>query len=411
MSNFDCLARKKELLITNYSLQIAIEMKGTFPLERFAELRTPFYYYDTDLLRQTLSAITTEAGKHEGFMVHYAIKANANPKILRVIRQAGLGADCVSGGEIEACVRAGFPGQKIVFAGVGKSDWEINLGLDYDIFCFNVESIPELEVINELAAAKGKVARVAFRLNPNVGAHTHANITTGLAENKFGIAMRDMMTVIERANEMEHIKVVGLHFHIGSQILDMGDFQALCNRVNDLQDELERHHIRLEHINVGGGLGVDYQHPNRVPIPDFKAYFSTYARQLKLRPGQTLHFELGRAVVAQMGTLVTRTLYVKEGAVKKFAIVDAGFTDLIRPALYQAYHKIENISSYEPVETYDVVGPICESTDVFAKQIDLNCCHRGDLLAIRSAGAYGEIMASQYNCRPLPKGYTSDELL
>jgi len=385
-------------------------MKGHFPVERFQELRTPFYYYDTELLRQTLRAINDEVRRHEGWHVHYAVKANANQRLLSIIREAGLGVDCVSGGEIEACARAGFPGSKMVYAGVGKSDWEINLGLDNDIFCFNVESIPELEVINELAAQKGKTARVAFRLNPNVGAHTHANITTGLAENKFGIAMRDMVTVITRAQQLPNIQVVGLHFHIGSQILDMGDFKALCNRINELQDELERHRIRVEHINVGGGLGVDYEHPNRVPIPDFKAYFDTYAKSLRLRQGQTLHFELGRAVVAQCGSLITRTLYIKEGATKKFAIVDAGFTDLIRPALYQAYHKIENISSDEPMEAYDVVGPICESTDVFAKQTDLNRCHRGDLLAIRSAGAYGEIMASQYNCRQLPKGYTSDEL-
>jgi len=379
-------------------------------LDKMERLRTPFYYYDAELLRQTLQTIREEVSKHEGFCVHYAVKANANPKVLRIIREAGLGVDCVSGGEIEASVKAGFPSSKIVYAGVGKSDWEINLGLDNDIFCFNVESIPELEVINELAAAKGKVARVAFRLNPNVGAHTHANITTGLAENKFGIDMRDMLKVIEVASQMANIKVVGLHFHIGSQILDMGDFEALCNRVNELQNELERHRIRLEHINVGGGLGIDYQHPNRVPIPDFKAYFDTYAKKLKLRDGQTLHFELGRAVVAQCGSLITRTLYIKEGYVKKFCIVDAGFTDLIRPALYQAYHKIENLSSEEPMEAYDVVGPICESTDVFAKQIDINKAHRGDLLAIRSAGAYGEIMASQYNCRQLPVGYISEEL-
>lgn len=384
--------------------------KGQFPTAKFQDIQTPFYYYDTELLRETLRAINNEAQKHEGFCVHYAVKANANPKILRIIREAGLGADCVSGGEIDASVKAGFPSSKIVFAGVGKSDWEINLGLDNDIFCFNVESIPELEVINELAAAKDKVARVAFRLNPNVGAHTHANITTGLAENKFGIDMRDMLKVIEEARSMSNVKVIGLHFHIGSQILDMSDFEALCNRVNDLQLELERHQIVLDHINVGGGLGIDYQHPNRVSIPDFKAYFDTYAKKLKLRPGQTLHFELGRAVVAQCGSLITRTLYIKEGSVKKFAIVDAGFTDLIRPALYQAYHKIENISSNEELDTYDVVGPICESTDVFAKQIDLNRTHRGDLLAIRSAGAYGEIMASQYNCRRLPHGYISDEI-
>ena len=384
--------------------------KGQFPTAKFQDIQTPFYYYDTELLRETLRAINSEAQKHEGFCVHYAVKANANQKLLRIIREAGLGADCVSGGEIEASVKAGFPSSKIVYAGVGKSDWEINLGLDNDIFCFNVESIPELEVINELAAAKGKVARVAFRLNPNVGAHTHANITTGLAENKFGIAMSDMLKVIEEAQAMANVKVVGLHFHIGSQILDMGDFEALCNRVNELQLELERHYIKVEHINVGGGLGIDYQHPNRVSIPDFKSYFDTYAKKLKLRPGQTLHFELGRAVVAQCGSLITRTLYIKEGALKKFAIVDAGFTDLIRPALYQAYHKIENISSNEDPDTYDVVGPICESTDVFAKQIDLNRTHRGDLLAIRSAGAYGEIMASQYNCRRLPQGYISDEI-
>ena len=384
--------------------------KGHFPVDKLQSIQTPFYYYDTELLRQTLRTINEEAGKHEGFVVHYAIKANANPRLLRIIREAGLGADCVSGGEIEASVKAGFPASKIVYAGVGKSDWEINLGLDNDIFCFNVESIPELEVINELAAAKGKVARVAFRLNPNVGAHTHANITTGLAENKFGIAMRDMLTVIGEAERMENVKFVGLHFHIGSQILDMGDFQALCNRVNELQDELERHRIRVEHINVGGGLGIDYEHPNRLPIPDFKAYFDTYAKKLKLRNGQTLHFELGRAVVAQCGSLITRTLYIKEGATKKFAIVDAGFPDLIRPALYQAYHKIENITSEEPKQPYDVVGPICESTDVFAKQIDLNEARRGDLMAIRSAGAYGEIMASQYNCLKLPIGYMSDEI-
>lgn len=384
--------------------------KGQFPVDRFQTLRTPFYYYDMDLLRQTLQAINDEASKHEGYHVHYAVKANANPKILTAIREAGLGADCVSGGEIEASIKAGFPSSKIVYAGVGKSDWEINLGLEHDIFCFNVESVPELEVIDELAARQGKVARVAFRLNPEVGAHTHANITTGLAENKFGIAMRDMEHVIAKAGELNNVKVVGLHFHIGSQILEMGDFEALCNRINELQDRLESQDIHVDHINVGGGLGISYDHPNSVPVPDFKAYFDTYARNLKLRPGQTLHFELGRAVVGQCGSLITRTLYIKEGAVKKFAIVDAGFTDLIRPALYQAYHKIENLTSDEPQEAYDVVGPICESTDVFAKQVELNRARRGDLMALRSAGAYGEIMASGYNCRQLPIGYTSDEL-
>ena len=385
-------------------------MKGTFPIDKFQEIQTPFYFYDTAVLRKTLKTINEEAGKHENFEVHYAVKANANPKVLNIICQAGLGADCVSGGEIQAATNAGFPASKIVYAGVGKSDWEINLGLEKGIFCFNVESIPELEVINELAEKQGKVAQVCFRINPNVGAHTHANITTGLAENKFGIAMEDMENVIEEAAQMKNIKFLGLHFHIGSQILDMGDFEALCNRINELQDQLESHHIVVKNINVGGGLGIDYNHPNRVPIPDFKAYFDTYAKFLKLREGQKLHFELGRAVVGQMGSLITKVLYVKQGTAKQFAIVDAGMTDLIRPALYQAYHKIENISSNEPEETYDVVGPICESSDVFAKAIDINKTHRGDLIALRSAGAYGEIMASQYNCRQLPKGYITEDL-
>lgn len=386
-------------------------MKGTFPVNKFRELETPFYYYDVNVLRETLSCINKEAGKYNNFCVHYAVKANANHKVLTIIRESGLGADCVSGGEIRAAIKAGFPTNKIVYAGVGKTDWEINLGLDYDIFCFNVESVPELEIINELASAKGKTARVAFRINPNVGAHTHANITTGLAENKFGISMEDMDKVIDMAGTLPHVKFVGLHFHIGSQILDMGDFVALCNRVNELQEKLYARQIIVEHINVGGGLGIDYAHPNRQAIPNFTEYFATYHKHLKLRPQQTLHFELGRAVVGQCGSLISKVIYVKQGANKQFAILDAGMTDLIRPALYQAYHKIENITSEEPMETYDVVGPICESSDVFGKAIDLNKAHRGDLFALRSAGAYGEIMASAYNCRALPKGYTSEELV
>lgn len=385
-------------------------MKGQFPLDKFRQIETPFYYYDANLLRKTLDAIKKETGKYDNFRVHYAVKANANPKVLGIIRESGMGADCVSGGEIKAAIQAGFQPSKIVYAGVGKTDKEINLGLDHDIFCFNVESVPELQVIDELAAAKEKVAKVAFRINPDVGAHTHANITTGLAENKFGISMQDMNKVIDLAQSMSHVKFVGLHFHIGSQILDMGDFVALCNRINELQEKLYARQIIVEHINVGGGLGIDYAHPNRCPIPDFAEYFSTYHKHLKLRPQQTLHFELGRSVVAQCGSLITKVIYVKQGTNKQFAIVDAGMTDLIRPALYQAYHKIENITSDEASETYDVVGPICESSDVFGKAIDLNRVKRGDLIAIRSAGAYGEIMASGYNCRPLPKGYISDEL-
>lgn len=386
-------------------------MKGIFPIDKLREIRTPFYYYDANVLRETLACVKNEVARYERFDVHYAMKANVNPKVLKIISESGLGADCVSGGEIRAAIKAGIPAGKIVFAGVGKADWEIELGLEYGIFCFNVESIPELEVINELASAHGKVANVVFRINPNVGAHTHANITTGLAENKFGISMQDMEAVIDVAQELKNVKFVGLHFHIGSQILDMGDFMALCNRVNELQNRLEARHILVEHINVGGGLGIDYQHPNRQPIPNFKEYFRTYSDHLKLRPYQTLHFELGRSIVGQCGSLISKVLYVKKGVNKQFAILDAGMTDLIRPALYQAYHKMENLTSEEPNATYDVVGPICESSDVFGKAVDLNQVKRGDLIALRSAGAYGEIMASGYNCRELPKGYVSDELI
>lgn len=381
-----------------------------FPIDKFEKIETPFYYYDCELLRDTLQAINNELKKYEHFIVHYAIKANANAKVLNVIQQTGMGADCVSGGEIQRSLDCGFPADKIVYAGVGKADWEINLGLDHDIFCFNVESVAELEIINELAAKKGKVANVCFRINPDVSAHTHAKITTGLAENKFGIAMQDMLPTILTASKMENIHFIGLHFHIGSQLLEMTDFRHLCSRINEIQDSLEQENIKIKNINVGGGLGIDYNNPDNHPIPDFKSYFYTFARYLKLREGQKLHFELGRAVVGQMGSLITRTLYVKQGTAKQFAIVDAGMTDLLRPALYQASHKIENLSSEGPLHAYDVVGPICESSDVFAKEIELNTVHRGDLIAMRSAGAYGEIMASQYNCRKLPVGYTSDEL-
>lgn len=377
---------------------------------RFKEVHTPFYFYNTALLKETLQKIKKEISAHKNYIVHYAIKANANPKLLRLIAEAGFGADCVSGGEIERALDTGFPASKIVFAGVGKSDWEINLGLDNDIFCFNVESEPELEVINELAKAKGKIASVAFRINPNIGAHTHANITTGLAENKFGIAMKDMEHIIQKAEQLCHIRVLGLHFHIGSQILEMDDFIALCQRINQLIEQLRQAHHQVEHINVGGGLGIDYEHPDKHPIPNFSSYFNTYAKYLNLSDGQQLHFELGRAVVGQCGSLVTRVLYVKQGATKQFIIVDAGMTDLIRPALYQAQHQIENLNSREVLEKYDVVGPICESSDVFAKDILLPKTHRGDLIALHSAGAYGEIMASRYNCRALPQSYTSEEL-
>ena len=382
------------------------DMKG-----RFEELHTPFYYYDTGLLAETLAAIKNETDKHDNWHLHYAVKACSTPKILKQISKEGFGADCVSGGEIRTCIENGFPANEIVFAGVGKADWEIELALEAGIQYFNVESIPELEVIAEIAQRMGKVADVSFRINPDVGAHTHANITTGLAENKFGIAMEDMIQVIRIAEQMQSVHFVGLHFHIGSQILEMDDFEALCYRINELQDQLEAEGVKVKNINVGGGLGVDYENPDEHLVPDFKAYFETYAKLLKLRSGQHLHFELGRAVVAQCGSLITRCLYVKQAKERQFAIVDAGMTELIRPALYGAFHHIQNISSLEPVQTYYVVGPICESSDIFAKDCQLPATKRGDLIAIRSAGAYGETMASQYNCRELPKAYTTEDII
>lgn len=382
-----------------------------FPIEEFKKLRTPFYYYDTDLLRQTLKEIRANTDPY--MHVHYAVKACANPKVLGIIAAEGFGADCVSGGEIQAALNAGFPADRIVYAGVGKSDWEIELGLDAGIFSFNVESIPELEIINHLAVLKGKKARIALRINPNVGAHTHANITTGLAENKFGIDMQDMEHVIAIASAMDGVEFIGLHFHIGSQILEMDDFAALSRRINEIQDRLKTAGIpTVSDINVGGGLGIDYMQPDHNPIPDFRSYFSTYRKNLRLRPGQQLHFELGRAIVGQCGTLVASVLYIKSNPIKNFCIVDAGMTDLIRPALYDAYHHIENLTAESPSDyvTYDVVGPICESSDVFIKNYGLPRTRRGDLIAFRSAGAYGEIMASGYNCRPLPLGYTTEDL-
>ncbi len=384
-------------------------IKGNFPVDKLKGIETPFYYYDIELLKKTLKIVKDETKKY-GFIQHYAVKANANRRILELIASEGFGADCVSGNEVKAAVNAGFPASKIVFAGVGKTDKEITLALDLNIFCFNVESLPELEVINELAAKKGKTAQVALRINPNVDAHTHEYITTGLNENKFGFSMAHLDNVLEVLKTLKNINLIGIHFHIGSQIEDAHTFAPLCDRVNELQNFFEEKGVKLEHINLGGGLGIDYENPNENPISNFPEYFELFSKQLKLRSGQIAHFEVGRAIVAQCGSLVTKTIYVKHGVSKSFVIVDAGMTDLIRPALYQAYHKIENITSDRPVKKYDVVGPICESSDFFAKDYDLNETERGDLLVLRSAGAYGEIMASQYNCRELPKSYFSDKI-
>lgn len=385
-------------------------MSTIFPIDKLSKIETPFYYYNTELLKETLNVINEATAKDDNFHVHYAVKANANARVLSIIKESGLGADCVSGGEVEAALKAGFAPEKIVFAGVGKNDREITESIQAGISCFNVESIPELENINSIAQSLCKVANIAIRVNPNVDAHTHSYITTGLSENKFGIDMSYLDKVIDRVEELDNIKLTGLHFHIGSQITDLDAFRCLSIRINEIQEQLYSRMLIVDSINVGGGLGVDYQEPDKAPIPDFKGYFEIFRKHLALRPKQQLHFELGRAVVCQCGSLISKVLYVKEGINKKFAILDAGMTDLLRPALYQAYHKIENITSDGATEQYDVVGPICESSDCFGKAIDLNQASRGDIFALRSAGAYGEIMASSYNCRALPKAYFSDTI-
>ncbi|MDB5149143.1 MAG: lysA [Mucilaginibacter sp.] len=374
-------------------------------IDKFNGLETPFYYYDLEVLKNTLSACRDASAKH-GFHVHYAMKANFNPKVIDTIQTYGFGADCVSGNEVKAAIEHGFDKGKVVFAGVGKSDREINLALDADIFCFNVESVQELFIIDGLAKAKNKKAAVAIRINPNVDAHTHHFITTGLDENKFGINTWQLPDVAAALRKCDNLQFLGIHFHIGSQITDLEVYKNLCTRINEMQDWFEDRGFPIKVLNTGGGLGVDYYSPDN-NIADFEAYFQVFKNFLNVKPGQEVHFELGRALVAQSASLISRVLYVKNGQKKNFLILDAGMTELIRPMLYQAYHQIENLSrksgSPEVGKSeslkYDVVGPICESTDCFQKDVSLPESFRGDLIAVRTAGAYGEVMASGYNLR------------
>lgn len=359
---------------------------------------TPYYYYDITLLENTLDAALKAASKH-GYHIHYAIKANANPVLIRYISNKGLGADCVSGNEISRALECGFKANSIVYAGVGKSDHEIELALQSDIFCFNCESLPEIEVINEIAGRMKKTAQIALRINPNVEAHTHHYITTGIEENKFGIYLYDLKRVMTAVLQMPNIRLIGLHYHIGSQIIDMTVFRGLCLRANEIQQQMKEHGLLLPYINFGGGLGIDYDNPEKNNIADFEAYFNTFAQFFEPMPHQEIHFELGRSIIAQCGSLISKVLYVKEGKNRKFIILDAGMNNLLRPALYQAFHKIENISSHLTEEKYDVVGPVCESADCFGKDLSLNATRRGDIIVIHSCGAYGEAMESRYNLR------------
>ncbi len=378
-------------------------------VNKFREIKTPFYYYDTDLLRTTLASVKGEIDAY-GYEVHYAVKANANRKILNIITEYGFGADCVSGNEIIRSLETGFPPEQIVFAGVGKSDEEIITGLDNNIFCFNCESLQEIGVINDLAGRRNKKAFIALRINPNIDPKTHHYITTGLEENKFGINRWELEKIINALKKFNNINLIGLHFHIGSQITDLEIFKSLCLHVNEIQDWFAKHNIDFQHLNVGGGLGVNYEQPDEYPVNDFGSFFKIFHDILDLRQGQKLHFELGRALIAQCGSLITKVLYVKEGVNTDFIILDAGMTELIRPALYQAYHKVENLTSGGGSKKYDVVGPICESSDTFGKAMLLPETRRGDIFAIRTTGAYGEVMSSQYNLRDLPKSVFSDEI-
>ncbi|MCQ2974304.1 MAG: diaminopimelate decarboxylase [Bacteroidales bacterium] len=374
-------------------------------ISKFENTPTPFYYYDTELLNKTLQTLKKAVDKY-GYFVHYAVKANANPEILKIISSYGFGADCVSGNEVSMAIKCGFPASKVVFAGVGKSDAEIITALKNEIFCFNCESIQEIEVINQLASNMGKTANIALRLNPGIDAHTNKCINTGLEDSKFGINFNLMEDVVKQVVKMSNIKLIGLHFHIGSQILDPEPYRLLCIRSNEMQQKLESMGLSLPEINLGGGLGVDYYNPDQNPIPDFESLIDLINKNLIQKSEQRVHFEFGRAVVAQCGTMIARVLYTKKASKTTFAIVDAGFNDLVRPALYGSYHKIENLSTKsQDVENYDIVGPICESTDVFAQGYQLPQTKRGDLIAFRSAGAYGEIMASRYNLRDFAKSY------
>lgn len=367
--------------------------------DHFNKLETPFYYYDTALLKQTLGVIKKHAPVD--YHIHYALKANSNPALLEIIRQSGLGADCVSGNEVRRAIECGFKNDQVVFAGVGKSDKEINYALDQDIFCFNAESVHELHVINQLAGTKNKKANVALRINPNVDAHTHKYITTGLEENKFGINPYEFETVLEELKKLTNLNFTGLHFHVGSQVQDLSVFKNLCLRVNEINRWFVQKGYTPQHINVGGGLGINYSEPDKENIVDFESYFRIFKQLLELLPTQQVHFELGRSVIAPCGSLISRVLYIKNGINTNFAILDAGMTELIRPALYQAYHRIENVSQTGKPFTkkYDVVGPVCESSDCFGKAVELPETNRGDLIAIRSAGAYGEVMSMEYNLR------------
>ena len=382
-------------------------MFTTETIDKLISLPTPFYYYDMTVLNETLTLARNEAA-NMGFSVHYAVKANFNPVIMRSVAGYGFGADCVSGNEIEHAIKCGFKAGDVVFAGVGKNDNEIETALRAGVKCFNCESIPELKVIDEIAGRKGQRAPVALRINPNIEAHTIRDITTGTDENKFGIRIAELEEVADLFPLLKNIDFKGIHFHIGSQVTDMAPYRNLCTRVNQIYEWFCDRGMEPENINLGGGLGISYENPDL--LPPFREYFTIFREHLDKRIRSTFSFELGRSLTAMCGSLISRVLYVKEGAAETFVILDAGMTDLMRPALYHAYHRIENLTSGLPARKYTVAGPVCETTDTFGKFVELPETSRGDLIAIRSAGAYGESMASRYNMRSLPGSVFSDSI-
>ncbi len=390
-------------------------MLETSTIERLDAVATPFYYYDMSLLRKTIETACQAAERHN-IRIHYALKANAEERILRCISSYGAGADCVSGNEVIHAVECGFKAEDIVYAGVGKSDKEIYQAMKLGIGAFNCESLQEIYVINEMARELGTKANVSVRINPDIDAHTHKYVTTGLYENKFGISQHEFDKLIDLMGKCGNINFIGLHFHIGSQITMVDEVFALeCARANDIVAYFERNGLKINNINLGGGLGVDYDDPDTNPVPDFELWMDTIDRNIRRRDDQIVHVEPGRSVVANCGTLISRVLFVKSGETKNFLILDAGMNDLIRPALYGAYHRIENISAvmrpfFPSHQAYDIVGPVCESSDVWGAGRLLPLSVRGDLIAIRSTGAYGSVMASRYNMKDLAPAVFSDAL-
>ena len=365
------------------------------PLTQLAnEFGTPLYVYSQTALTEAFQRYQTAFAPLKP-LICYAVKANGNLSVLKHFASLGSGFDIVSGGELQRVLAAGGEAGKTIFSGVGKSAAEIELALNAGVLCFNVESLPELDRINHIAGGMGKVAPISLRINPDVDAKTHPYISTGLKANKFGIAYTDAIAAYQHAASLTHLKVIGLDCHIGSQLTDLSPLVEACERMLMLAEQLKALGIQLEHIDLGGGVGIVYHDETE---PDLQSYADAVFQRLGNR-GYKLMLEPGRSLVGNAGTLLTRVEFVKHGEEKNFIIVDAAMNDLMRPALYDAYHHIETVEpSDSPALTANVVGPICESGDFLGNDRVL-ACSEGDLLAVRSAGAYASSMASNYNTR------------